>query len=135
LYSYIPGYWWGYAQNQLGGTIRWNTFTNRAIRLNPADSTQILCPTPGLYEFNLSGSIYNDVSSVQAVSMFVNGGLYLSRPCYYFNNGGNTGWQAISLSAFVYVNNTSTYIQYDMTSRLLTDGNAPTILTAKFCGL
>ena len=135
LYYYIPGYWWGYAQNQMGGILRWNTFINRAIILNPADSTQILCPTPGLYEFNLSGSIYNNVSAVQTLSMFVNGIKYLANPCYYFNNGGNTGWQAISLSAFVYVNNTTTYIQYDMTANLLTDGNAPTILTAKYCGL
>jgi hypothetical protein len=132
LYYYIAGYWWGYAQNQLGGLINWNTFTNRAIVLNPANSTQILCPTPGLYEFNLSGSIFCNAASVINLNMNVNGSVYLAGPCYYT---GLIGWRAISLSAFVYVNNTTTYISYTMGAGMQTDGNAPTILTVKFIGL
>ena len=132
LYYYIAGYWWGYAQYIVGGILRWNTFRNRAIILNPSDSTQILCPTPGLYEFTLSGSIFSNLTSIQNLSMSVNGSPYLAAPCNY---SGFIGWRAISLSAFVYVNNTSTYIQYSMSGGLETSVNYPTILTAKFCGL
>jgi len=132
LYYYIAGYWWGYAQYTVGGILRWNTFTNRAIRLNPSDSTQIICPTPGLYEFTLSGSIFSNLISIQNLSMSVNGSPYLSAPCNY---SGFIGWRAISLSAFVYVNNTSTYIQYSMSAGLETSVSFPTILTAKFLGL
>jgi hypothetical protein len=64
--------------------------------------------------------------------MSVNGSPYLSAPCNY---SGFIGWRAISLSAFVYVNNTTTYIQYSMSGGLETSVNYPTILTAKFCGL
>jgi hypothetical protein len=132
LYSYTPGYWWGYGKYTVGGNIRWNTFTNRSIVLNHVNDTQILCPTPGLYEFNLSGSIFCNSASIINLNMNVNGSVYLSGPCYYT---GFIGWRAISLSAFVVVTNTTTYITYTMGSGMETSIDAPTILTAKYISM
>ena len=132
LYYYIPGYWWGSAQYVVGGIFRWNTFLNRGIVRNPSDSTQIICPTPGLYEFTLSGSIFSNLTSNQNVNIYVNGNLYLTTPVNY---SGFVGWRAISLSVFVDVYNTTTYIQYDMSAGLETSLSFPTILTAKFVSL
>jgi hypothetical protein len=132
LYSYLPAFWWGYAQYTVGTTIRWNTKTNRGIVLNPVDDTQILCPIPGLYEFTLSGSIFCNATSVINMNMNVNGSVYLAGPAYY---SGLIGWRAISVSAFVVVTNTTTYVQYVMGSGMETSVSAPTILTAKFISL
>ena len=136
LFSYSPAYWSGYAQSQIGGILKWNPDDARkGIELKVGDITQLILPYVGLYELTLSGSIYNGVSRGQTLSMFVNGVLYLANPCYYFNNDGNTGWQAISLSAFVKVDIPNTYVQYSMTSFLQTSTDARTILTAKFISL
>jgi hypothetical protein len=132
LYSYTPGYWWGYSQYVVGGTFRWNTFLNRGIIRSSSDDTRIICPTPGLYEFTLSGSIYSNLVTNQNVSMYVNGSLYLTTPVNY---SGLVGWRAISLSVFVDVYNTTTYIQYIMSAGLETSLSFPTILTAKFISL
>ena len=135
LYSYMPAYWWGYAQSQIGGTIGWNKLGSRNMDLKTTDNTQLILPYIGVYELNLSGGIYCGVSGIQTVSMFVNGSLYLTNPCYYYNNVGSNSWQAISLSAFVIVSSINTYVQYIMTSSLQTSTGAPTILSAKFISL
>jgi hypothetical protein len=132
LYSYIPAFWWGYAQYTVGTTIRWNTKNNVGIVLNPANDTQILCPTPGLYEFTLSGSVFCNATSVINMNMNVNGSVYLAGPAYY---SGFIGWRAISVNCFVVVTNTTTYITYTMGTGMETSVSAPCILTAKFISL
>jgi hypothetical protein len=140
LYSYIPAYWWGYAQSQIGGILGWNKYSSRNLELKAGDATQLILPFNGLYELTLSGSIFHGIGSVQTLSMFLNGSTYITSPCYYFNKTpsdqpGNIGWEAISLSVFVQVVIPNTYIQYTMTSQLQTSTSAPTILTAKFISL
>jgi hypothetical protein len=132
LYSYIPAYWYGSAKYTVGGQIRWSTKNNRGILLNPSDDRQILCPIPGLYEFNLSGSMFSNKTDVQNMNMNVNGSIYLAGPVYYT---GFIGWRAVSLNNFVVVTNTTTYITYTMGAGLETSVNAPTILTVKYISL
>ena len=132
LYSYLPCFWWGYAQNQTGGIIRWNTFSpTRSIAINPNDSTQLILPFIGVYELTLSGSV-NVGAGSQAITMFLNGGRFIGEPCFFQTT---TGWTSASLNVFVNVVGANTYIQYDLTSSLSTAASHPLILTAKFISL
>ena len=132
LYYYSPSYWWGYAQTQTGGYLGWNKFSSRNMELQFGNNTQLLVPFAGLWEFTLSGSVYANSTVAQNMNMYVNGSVYLLQPVYY---NGLVGWRSVSLSAFVVVTNTTTYISYAMAGNLETNTGAPMILTAKFISL
>ena len=133
LYTYSPGYWWGYGSNISGGIIYWTGFgsTFRNIQLKPGDNTQLILPFNGLYELTISGSVYVGLVS-QGIDMFVNSNKYLSLPIFYDTI---TGWTSASLTAFVMVVIPNTYVQYTATSGLGISSSHPLIYTAKFISL
>lgn len=133
LYSYSPGYWWGYGSGVSGGIINWTGFgsTFRNIQLNPVDNTQLILPFNGLYELTISGSVYVTLVS-QGIDMFVNGNKYLALPIFYDTI---TGWTSASLTAFVMVVIPNTYVQYTATAGIGISSSHPLIYTAKFISL
>ena len=133
LYSYSPGYWWGYGSNISGGIINWTGFgaTFRNIQLNPVDNTQLILPFNGLYELTISGSVYVGLVS-QGIDMYVNGNKYLALPIFYDTI---TGWTSASLTAFVMVVIPNTYVQYTATAGIGISSSHPLIYTAKFISL
>jgi hypothetical protein len=132
LFAYSPAYWWGYATGQTGGIIGWTAFSaKKNIALKVGDSTQLILPYIGLYELNIGGGI-NLQASNQSISMYLNGGLYLSQPIYI---NTPSGWINASFPAFVQVVSANSYVQYAMSGSLLVSSAVPLILTAKFISL
>jgi hypothetical protein len=132
LFTYNPGYWWGYSIGQTGGFISWAPYSDRkGIALKVSDVTQLLLPYIGLYEIVLSGSVY--VGAVnQNINMYVNGSLYLTNPCFFQTL---TGWTSCSLNVIVPAYVVNTYVQFDLSAGLGTNTFAPLFLKAKFISL
>ena len=132
MFSYSPAYWWGYAPGQLGGIISWTAFSAKQnIALKVGDATQLILPYIGLYELNIGGGI-NLQAANQSLSMYLNGGLYLSQPIYL---NTPSGWTNASFPSFVQVVSANSYVQYAMSGSLLISSSVPLILTAKFISL
>jgi hypothetical protein len=132
LFTYNPGYWWGYAKTQTSGIIQWVPYDDRkAIALKVGDATQLLLPYIGLYEIVLSGNVYVGAIN-QNLDMYVNGGLYLQNACYFQTL---TGWTSASLNVLVPAYSVNTYVQFTLSAGLGTATSVQLFLKAKFISL
>jgi hypothetical protein len=132
LFTYNPGYWWGYAKTQTSGIIEWIPYDDRkAIALKVGDATQLLLPYIGLYEITLSGNVYVGAIN-QNLDMYVNGSLYLQNACYY---NTATGWTSASLNVIVPAYSVNTFVQFALSANMQTATNVQLFLKAKFLSL
>jgi len=131
LYYSIPAYWIGVPAGQTGGIIRWQLFKSlsRGIYINPSDDTQIICPSIGLYEFNLSGSCACNGSDTKAISSYVNGKPYVENGVYIARD---VNWTSVNFTFYVKVTSTNTFVQYTITPNIVLQTSPPLICSAKF---